>query len=344
MPFQHCAINPNTRIFNIHHNRPLPIQKPKNLCYPPTKLHFNQQTMQDLSKLFLDRFPEGKINESLARYTTFRIGGNAKFFYPLTDTKILPDLLSFAKEHNLKYFILSGGSNILLPDDDFEGLLIKMDNQEMEINGTELKSESGTLVSKLVNFSVENGLEGLEKWASLPGTVGGAVRGNAGCHGLETKDILKEAEIFDPDTMQIEIWKNEDFEFAYRHSKIKQTMKIILSATFALSPLKMTKEEQKSHLNEAINFRLQKQPFGFSAGSFFKNPSTEKPAGMLIDQAGLKGFQIGDAMVSEKHANFLINKGKASSKEMRELISHIKETIKEKFDIDLIEEVQIINY
>ncbi len=212
----------------------------------------------------------------------------------------------------------------------------------MEINGNEIKASSGTLVSKLVNFSVDNSLQGLEKWASLPGTVGGAVRGNAGCHGLESKDILKSAEVFNPDTLKTETLSLSDLNYAYRHSELKLNRKIVLSATFALSSLTITKEEQKALLDEAINFRLQKQPFGFSAGSFFKNPSPENPAGKLIEEAGLKGHQVGGACVSEKHANFLINTGTATSKDMLDLIALIKSTVKEKFGIDLVEEVQIV--
>lgn len=299
--------------------------------------------MNDIKELFLNSFPEGKIDESLARYTTFKLGGPASLFYKLESPEPLPALLTFAKENKIPYFLLAGGSNLLLPDHGIEGLVIKMENQDMEISGTNLKAGAGTLVSKLVNFSVEQNLQGLEKWASLPGTVGGAVRGNAGCHGLETKDVLLEAEILDPETLKTETVPLSYFNYSYRQSSVKTNPKIVLSATFSLSPLIMTKEEQKSHLNEAITFRLQKQPFGFSAGSFFKNPSLENPAGKLIEEAGLKGFKIGGAQVSEKHANFLINTGEATSKEMRDLIAHIKSTVKEKFNIDLIEEVQIID-
>ncbi|MDX9970444.1 MAG: UDP-N-acetylmuramate dehydrogenase [Candidatus Gracilibacteria bacterium] len=298
--------------------------------------------MAQVSDQFLKSFPKGKLNESISRYTTFRLGGFASYFYNLEDESHLPSLISFAKEHELPYFILSGGSNLLFPDEGFNGLVIRMDNQYMEIFGTDILASSGTLISKLVNFSVDNNLQGLEKWASLPGTVGGAVRGNAGCHGLETKDILKEAKVLNPDTLEIETIPLEQMDFSYRHSVLKTNKKIVLSAVFALSPLSISKEEQKSQLDEAINFRLQKQPFGFSAGSFFKNPSPERPAGMLIEQSGLKGHQIGGAKVSEKHANFLINTGSATSKDMLDLISLIKSTVKEKFDIDLVEEVQII--
>ena len=298
--------------------------------------------MADIADLFLKSFPKGKLNESLSRYTTFRLGGPALYFYNLEDEKELPSLISFAKEHKLPYFILSGGSNLLFSDEGFPGLVIRFDNQYMEINGNEIKASSGTLVSKLVNFSVDNSLQGLEKWASLPGTVGGAVRGNAGCHGLESKDILKSAEVFNPDTLKTETLSLADLNYAYRHSELKLNRKIVLSATFALSSLTITKEEQKALLNEAINFRLQKQPFGFSAGSFFKNPSPENPAGKLIEEAGLKGHQIGGACVSEKHANFLINTGTATSKDMLDLIALIKSTVKEKFGIDLVEEVQIV--
>jgi len=291
---------------------------------------------------FLEKFPHGKINEPLKRYCTFRIGGPAKMFLKAVKNEDIIEAIRFIKSHSLPYFILGGGSNIFFMDEGFGGLVIKMETKNITFDGELVTAESGVNVLKLVNETIEENLQGLEAWGGLPGSIGGAVRGNAGCHGLETKDILVSAEIYDPEKDEIKTVKPDFFHFDYRHSKLKNSKEILLSATFKLKKREISKEEQSKLLEEARTFRRTKQPFGFTTGSFFKNPAPDKSAGMLIDQCGLKGFSIGDAQVSTLHANFMMNTSNASSKDMLALVKHVKKEVKNKHGIDLVEEVQII--
>jgi len=288
---------------------------------------------QSLQNEFAKNFPEGLINEPLDKYCTLKVGGPADFFYKAKDTEILKNLINFAKENSLPYLILSGGTNVLFDDKGFRGLVIKMDFKNLEIKDEEITADAGVIVALMMNRASASGLTGLEKWIGLPGTVGGAVRGNAGCNGLETKDILVKATLLNPETGEIHEEKNEYFGFCYRDSKIKHSNEIILNATFKL---------KKGEPQKLENPRVFTQPKGISAGSFFKNPSLENPAGMLIDKAGLKGTRIGNAQISDIHANFILNLGGATAKDIKDLAALAKSTVKEKFQIDLEEEVKIV--
>lgn len=286
--------------------------------------------------------PNVIFDESLAKYSTFKIGGSADIFYKLTDTIELSSILKFCSAKKIPYFIFSGGSNILFDDKGFRGIIIKIATRKIAVIGNKIIAEAGVLISELVDASYKHGLTGLEKWAALPGTVGGAVRGNAGCNGLETKDILVNATIFDVETGKIETVNNKYFKFKYRYSNIKDTRKIVLDATFELKTRKISEKKQKEIIEQYKKVRKEKQPLGFTAGSFFKNPSPDNPAGMLIEKAGLKGKIIGKAQISEKHANFFLNLGGASSEDIIELAKLAKREVKAKFGISLEEEIQII--
>lgn len=290
----------------------------------------------------LSKFPGMVENEDLSKYCTFRIGGTAKYFYKAKDTQTLIELIKYAKGTNLPYYIIGGGSNILFADEGFDGLIIKLETEKIEIVEDIVTADAGVLVSQLIKTSIENGLSGMEKWVGLPGTVGGAVRGNAGCNGLETKDILLKAVILDPQTAETKEVFTDYFEFDYRSSKIKQNNELVLSATFQFEKSDLDQEQQQEIMKEIRTNRQTTQPFGASSGSFFKNPSKEQPAGMLIDQAGLKGTTIGQAQISEKHGNFFLNLGGATCADMLKLAQMAKEKVKENFGIDLIEEVQYI--
>jgi len=286
--------------------------------------------------------------EKLSKYSTFQIGGPADFFYKLENTAELTALLAFAKKKKIPYFILGGGSNILFDDKGFRGLVIKIDNKNISLkadfhDNVWLTVDAGVSIAGLLDFSIKNNLQGLEKWVGLPGTVGGAVRGNAGCNGLETRGILTEAVLLNPKTSKIRKVKNKYFNFKYRQSKLKTSKEIVISATFKLQKRKISLEEQKKIMSEIRQFRIGKQPFGASTGSFFKNPSKEKPAGLLIEQAGLKGKIIGKAQISPKHGNFLVNLGGAKSQDILKLARFARQTIKRKFGLTLKEEVQILS-
>jgi len=296
-------------------------------CYPLV------MTNQSLQNEFLTMFQEGLTDEPLDKYCTLKVGGPADFFCKAKDIETLKNLINFAKNASLPYFILSGGSNVLFDDKGFRGLVIKMDLKNLEIKDEEITADAGVIVALMMNKASSSGLTGLEKWIGLPGTIGGAVRGNAGCNGLETKDILVKATLLNPETGEIHEEKNEYFGFGYRDSKIKHSDEIILNATFRL---------KKGEPQKVENPRVFTQPKGMSAGSFFKNPSPENPAGMLIDKAGLKGTRIGNAQISDVHGNFILNLGGATTKDIKDLVALAKSTVKEKFDIELEEEVKIV--
>lgn len=283
------------------------------------------------------------FNEELSKYSSFMIGGPADYLCKIKNTEEVSQLIQFARKNKIPHFIIGGGSNILFDDKGFRGLILKIETNNIEVNGDEITADAGVKIAQLIKIAIENDLAGLEKWLGLPGTVGGAVRGNAGCNGLETKDILTKALILDPETGKTEELENKDFQFSYRHSKIKDSNKIVLKATFKLKKGSLSPEERKEIMAEIQKFRLTKQPFGLSSGSFFKNPSSEKPAGMLIDQAGLKGRSIGNAQISEKHGNFFLNNKGATSEDMKALANLAKREVKAKFGIGLEEEVQIIS-
>lgn len=288
---------------------------------------------ESLQNEFTKIFPEGLIAEPLDKYCTFKVGGPADFFCKANDAETLKNLIDFAKNASLPYLLLSGGTNVLFDDKGFRGLVIKMDLKNLEIKDEEITADAGVIVALMMNKALASGLTGLEKWIGLPGTVGGAVRGNAGCNGLETKDILVKATLLSTETGEIHEENNEYFGFGYRDSKIKHSNEIILNATFKL---------KKGEPQKVDNPRVFTQPKGMSAGSFFKNPSPENPAGMLIDKAGLKGTRIGNAQISDVHGNFILNLGGATAKDIKDLVALAKSTVKEKFNIDLEEEVKIV--
>ncbi len=299
--------------------------------------------MKKIREILKAQLPEIIFDEPLGRYSTFQIGGPADFFYKLKSNDELSSIIDFCNGYRVAHFIFGAGSNILFDDKGFRGLVIKIETKNITIKGTNITADSGVLISKLLNESIKNNLSGMEKWIGLPGTVGGAVRGNAGCNGLETSEILTHATLLNPKTGRIHEANEKYFHFRYRYSKIKKTNEIILNATFKLSKREFSAEEQGKIMQELNRARFKKQPFGLTTGSFFKNPSTKKFAGMLIEKAGLKGKIIGGAQISEKHANFFLNIGGATSKDIIKLAHLAKRTVKRKFGIELEEEVQIIS-
>jgi UDP-N-acetylmuramate dehydrogenase len=287
----------------------------------------------------LDTFPGIETEVPLAPYTHFKIGGPARYLYRLQHIEDASALLQAAAKDHLPVLVLGGGSNILISDKGFPGLVILNQTQRIQINGTTVIADSGVKLSQLITETVHAGLTGLEYMVGIPGTVGGAVRGNAGIPGWEMKDFVIEGNILDLNG-NIQKIQKEDFQFGYRDSILKKNGCMLLSVTLRLQ--NGDKEECQERMRDIQQTRLVKQPQGKSCGSFFKNPSKEQPAGLLIDQAGLKGYQIGGAKVSEIHANFLMNTGTATFDDFMQLVSHIKKTVFERFHIMLEEEVQII--
>lgn len=284
-----------------------------------------------------------KTNEPLASHTTFGIGGPADFFYEAYTPDGLIKGINTAKELNLAYFILGGGSNLLVSDSGFRGLVIKNLCRKVLVQDTKLTAQSGTLISELVNLCIGQSLTGLEFAAGFYGTLGGAVYGNAGAFGKAISDIFEEGIVLTPKG-NLETVTRDYFEFNYRYSKLKSSKDVLLSATLVLQ--KDDREKIKKRVEENIKLRRAKLPENEgSAGSFFKNVKSSRTGsagvsvGYLLEQVGAKEMRIGEAKVFPKHANIIINAGKATSKEVKELAIILKRKVKEKFNIELEEEV-----
>lgn len=319
-------------------------------------------------------------NIPLAPHTTFCVGGPARFFAEANSEKELIEALKYAEENNLEFFILGGGSNLLVSDKGFGGLVIKIKimNCDLRITGRGgiVKCGSGLPLARVVNESADNGLSGMEWAAGIPGTMGGAVRGNAGAFGKCIADTVESVKVLDisniiqnsippsRDNEKLKIFNKKDCQFGYRTSIFKENQNlIILSAGIKLQA--GNKKEIQNKISEILEKRKAKQPQGTkSAGSFFVNPvvADEKlreeferdsgvkfidkkiPAGWLIDQAGLRGKKIGGAMVSEEHANFIINTGEATAEDVIILASLIKQQVRNKFKVQLQEEVRYLGF
>lgn len=283
-------------------------------------------------------------NTPLSQFTTFQIGGPADYFCQATTIQELQEALEFAASKSLPFFILAGGSNILFHDAGFRGLIIKLEIKSLEFTpeNHQVQATAGVTIAALIQQSVLQEVTGFEKWMGLPGTVGAAVRGNAGCNGLEVKDCLMEAQILNPSTGQISTKTPEDLNFSYRHSALKESDQIVLSAIFKCFPREATKEAQLAIMKEIRSSRIAVQPFGPSIGSFFKN-SPNHSAGRLIESVGLKGHAVNQAKISEKHANFLINTGGATQEDILALARLARKKVQEKHGITLEEEVQILS-
>ncbi len=307
---------------------------------------------------------------SLKKYSTFKIGGEAQYFCIVKKKKDLSEAVDFAKRNELKIFLLGGGSNILFSDNGFSGLVVKIENDSWEIfkeaNGrTRLLCGAGVVFNKLTSFAINNSLTGLEWSAGIPGTVGGAVRGNAGAFGKEIKDNVSKVFVIDTNDEKLEVHQIDlaDCGFEYRSSVFKENDNLFVWEV----EIELEKGDErviKEKVKEIIKKRNLGQPsVGLfpSVGCIFKNPivssevvekfefdSEQKsrdgkvPAGWLIDRCDLKGERIGDAMIDQKQANFIVNMGNATSEDVIILISLVKMKVRNKFSVQLEEEVKIL--
>jgi len=309
-------------------------------------LNFKMQNDKSKCKIIKD-FEE---NILLKNYTTFKIGGPAKYFFAAKTKEDLIEAVLWAKRKKLPFFILGGGSNVLFSDKGYKGLVINFQSPLVEsgIQKNKIIAGAGTSLGELVKASFRKGLAGLEWAAGIPGTVGGAVCGNSGAFWKSMKDIVEEVEVFDAENGKIKIFKNEDCRFSYKNSVFEQKGDlVILSVRLKLE--KGDKKEIQKEINEHLSYRKRNQPLNFpSAGSIFKNPlpsgiSEKFSAGELIEKCGLKRKRIGDAEISEKHANFIVNLGGAKAKDVVALMKLAKQEVKNKFGIALEEEIRIIH-
>ena len=284
-------------------------------------------------------------NIALSKYCTWHVGGPARYFVKVKGIEELREALSWAKDNKLKFFILGGGSNVLFSDDGFLGLVIKIDCRKITIEGNELRAEAGAIMRVAVLRAAEEGLGGIEHLAGIPGTIGGMIRGNAGALGMEIKDHLSWVRVLhkNEDDWQIETMEKKDIFFSYRNSTFKQEREnyIIWEACFRLD--RSDKVEIIKLVNDDLKIRKERQPYDFpSAGSVFKNPTMERSAGRVIEESGCKGMNVGGAFVSEKHTNFIVNKGGATSSDIQALIQTIKQRVLEKTGVSLEEEIVIV--
>jgi UDP-N-acetylmuramate dehydrogenase len=308
-----------------------------------------QMTNQNL-KILLPRVRE---NVGLARYTTFNIGGPAKYFFVAKTKQDLIKAIKIAKQNNLRFFILGGGSNLLVNDKGYDGLVINFQFSIFNFHGrpqadspkgcfSKINAGAGTLLSEVVQQSVENGLTGLEWAVGIPGTIGGAIYGNAGGsingNRVSIGDFVESVEILDKN-LKIKKYTKKQCKFAYRESIFKHNNEIILSVVLKLK--KGNSEKNKEIIKQIFKERTQKIPKGYSAGCIFKN-SDKYSAGYLIDECGLKGKKIGRAEISKKHSNFIINLGNAQANDVLKLIKLVKQKVRQKFKISLEEEIQLI--
>jgi UDP-N-acetylmuramate dehydrogenase len=294
----------------------------------------------EILQIFGDRVREGV---HLAPYTSSRIGGPADFFIEVKSKDDIVQAVRQLWEMEIPFHILGGGSNVLVSDSGVRGMVLLNHAREVTFLDTNtsprVKAESGASLGSVSRRTVKRGWSGLEWAATVPGTIGGAVVGNAGAHGSDIGNCLEVAEILQPGK-EVETWPVERFEYDYRTSILKGSrgQYVVLTATFRLS--KTSGELAKTRMTEFVKYRQDTQPSGPSWGSMFKNPPG-KSAGRLIDTAGLKGLQIGGARVSAKHANFFTNLGDASASDVLRLIKLVRKEVKERFQIELELEVEL---
>lgn len=288
---------------------------------------------------FKKQFPGIKGEEPLKKHCTLRVGGPADFFYELTNIEELPSLVSLSEENRIPYKIIGRGSNVLFTDNGFRGLIIKNLTNRVEVIGDEITADSGVLWAEIIKVATDNNLTGLEPLHGIPGTIGAAVYGNAGVPEVETGMLVKSITVFNVGDGVREI-KKDNISFKYRWSSLQEHREIVMRVILSLK--KGGTQKSQKLISKTNDVRRGKQPIGLSAGSFFKNPSPDKPAGYLIEQVGLKGFKIGDAQISEKHANFFINTGNATCAQILELADTAKQKVRDRFGIELEMEVKII--
>ena len=302
-----------------------------------------------------------KESVALAPLTTFRIGGEARYFVEVKTEDQLREAVAWAKEKNVRSVILAGGSNVLVPDEGIDGLVIRVALIDHSFAGNELAADAGCNLLGLIRESAERNWGGWEKLAGIPGTIGGAARGNAGAFGSEIRDIITKVRAFDTETGEMREFENIVCDFSYRHSFFKDNPEwVITRAIIELKPSQYDisyalieetiKEREKRHLQNVK-----------AAGSFFMNPvapqaivdmfekekgltsrSGRVPAGWLIEKAGMKGASEGDAQASLQHPNYIVNNGRASAEDVLALAQKIKNAVSKKFHVQLEEEAVIL--
>ncbi|MDL2301380.1 UDP-N-acetylmuramate dehydrogenase [Lachnospiraceae bacterium OttesenSCG-928-D06] len=281
------------------------------------------------------------IKEPMDKHTTFRVGGPADCLIELEDSEQVQNLLRYLNQLDIPFFVLGKGSNLLVSDGGYEGIVLHIGPKmnKIRVVGNKIVAKAGALMSKVARTAYENGLTGLEFAAGIPGTIGGGVVMNAGAYGGELKQVVSQVTVINKDGNLLEL-NNETMEFGYRTSVVKNRPLIVTEVALELS--KGEPEEIKAKMEDLAQKRRDKQPLEYaSAGSTFKRPEGHF-AGELIMNAGMKGFQIGDARVSEKHCGFIVNTGNATGQDIYTVMTEVRKCVKDKFHVDLEPEVVML--
>lgn len=297
---------------------------------------------------------EVKFEEPMAHHTSFRVGGPAEALLEPNGIAQLTALIRWASDKGVPYRVIGGGTNILVDDEGYRGLVVKLSKGLRRIRKSERREPTvwvtamaGARLQTLCRYAIRNALSGLNFALGIPGTVGGAVMMNAGAGGSAMEQVLERVDILHPDG-RIEITPRERLDFSYRHLTLKtagradaSAQPVVLAAAFRLQSSDTRQLETEA--GAILASRRRREPRGYpSAGCFFKNPRPDLPAGRLIDRAGLKGKRIGDAQVSKKHANYIINRGNASAGDILALSRLVQDAVKAFFNIELEPEVVIL--
>ncbi len=279
-----------------------------------------------------------KKDEPMGKHTTFRVGGNADFFVEIGSDRELANIIKYLKQTDHSYFILGNGSNLLVGDKGYDGVILHLGERfaRIRVENETVTAQAGALLSTVAKAAAKNGLTGLEFASGIPGTIGGAMVMNAGAYDGEMKQVVTQVTLLTEEGEILEL-DNETMEFGYRSSIVKNRPLIVLSAELTLAKGDITEIQKK--MDDFGNRRRSKQPLEYpSAGSTFKRPEGYF-AGKLIMDAGLRGYRIGGAQVSEKHCGFIINVGNATAADISELMDEVAEKVEEQFAVTLESEI-----
>lgn len=299
-----------------------------------------KQVYNDLVSMNIGKVIE---NEPMYKHTTYKVGGPAKIFVKANDIDSLIQTLNYCRDHDIKHMVIGNGSDLLFSDKEYDGIIISMKSfDDVKMNGSTIVAQAGVSMIALAYSSAKAGLSGFEFMGGIPGDMGGGIYMNAGAYKYCMADVFVSARVLDDDLNIITLSK-EDMEFSYRHSVLqKHPNWIILDAAFEMTA--KDPGEIRKVLDKRKERRMSTQPWNFAcAGSVFRNPE-EKPAWRYIDEAGLRGYEIGGAQVSPKHSNFIVNNGYASAKDILDLIKLVEKTVYEKLGVKLHKEVILVNW
>lgn len=302
-------------------------------------MNINDRIYQDICDIV--GIENAQMGEEMKKHTTFRIGGKADCFVTPDTIGKTAEIIRYCNKKEIPYFVIGNGSNLLVSDKGYRGVIIQIlrNQNRIRVEDNKIIAESGALLSVLSKQAAKQGFTGLEFAAGIPGSLGGAVTMNAGAYGGEMKDVISQVTVLDQNG-ELMILEKENLELGYRTSVIAKNQYIVMETELELE--KGNEAEIQNKMDTFNKSRIEKQPLEFpSAGSTFKRPEGHF-AGKLIMDAGLAGFSIGDAQISSKHCGFLINKGNATAAEVMELVKYVQRTVKEKYGVFLELEIKLL--